>query len=251
MKTRHFCPRLKANEGDERWNYRVNTSARKQTELELLVLRHPSPLITTVESCIRFTPAFCFHCKYFVSISQQICHSETQRRNASVGHYRDGTFQSFVLRWLLRAAASNRPFFISHLVVWGVTARPSQSITRIPSPRPPSLPSWLPPFSKGTCTLFNVHSPRRQCPTWPLTPPGEEKAGLIWCWDPLLPLSERQGTQCGSRLKEGGVSVTTSAHQFVCHILPPTTHTQKHSPPREDGALSTCLLTLYSPRPSL
>lgn len=46
----------------------------------------------------------CFPCKYFSSISQQICHRETQQRNASAGRYRDGTFQSFVLRWLFRSS---------------------------------------------------------------------------------------------------------------------------------------------------
>lgn len=108
----------------------------------------------------------CFPGKYFFCpVSLQICHSVTQRRNASVRHYRDGAFQSFVHGWLFGAAASKRPFFISHLVVWGATARPSQSIAHIPAPRPPPSPLDRRPFSKGTCTLFNVRSPRRQCPT--------------------------------------------------------------------------------------
>lgn len=122
----------------------------------------PSPLITTVETFAGFTPAFCFPCKYFSSISQQICHSETQRRNASVGHHRDATFQSFVLCWLLRAAASERPLFISHLVVWGVTARPAEII--IPSPRPPPSPLDCLPSLRGCVRCLMSTAPGNNAP---------------------------------------------------------------------------------------
>lgn len=111
----------------------------------------------------------CFPCKYFLSISQQICHSQTQCRNASVRHYRDGTFQAFVLCWLLGAAASNRPFFISHLVVWGVTARPSESITHIPHPRPPPSALDCRPFLRGCvrCLMSAAHRDNAPLDLWP------------------------------------------------------------------------------------
>lgn len=102
---------------------------------------------------------FCFPCKYFVSISQQICQGETQHRNAFVGSYRGSAFLSFVL---FIAAASKCPFFISHLVVWGVTVKASH--TFLPH-APSSLPSltartvfWRWWGDGRTCTLFNAHA---------------------------------------------------------------------------------------------
>lgn len=156
---------------------------------------------------------FCFPCKYFVSISQQICQGETQHRNASVGCYRGSAFLSFVL---LIAAASKCPFFISHLVVWGVTVKASHAFL-------PHAPSSLPSltarivFLGGGCTLFNAHSSRRQWPTWPFNQLWK-KAALIWCWDPLLPLAESQGTLCGSR--RGGGSHNISTPICLSHIAP-------------------------------
>lgn len=81
----------------------------------------------------------------FYSISQQICQRQKRCRNASLCRHRDGTFQSFVLRGCSeQLLQTSRPlFFVSHLVVWGVTARPSKSIAHILSPNPPLFPKGM------------------------------------------------------------------------------------------------------------
>lgn len=155
----YLIPRLAAPS----LNFLFLTSQRERLkELEPPVPGLPSsPLITTVETFAGFTPAFCFPCKYFSSISQQICHSETQRRNASVA-----TTEMLHSRLLssagCRAAASKRPLFISHLVVWGVTARPAESI--IPSPRPPPSPLDCLPLLRGCVRCLMSTAPGDNAP---------------------------------------------------------------------------------------
>lgn len=169
--------------------------ARTQKEPELPVLRRPSLPIAAGESCAGFTLAFVSPANIFLPSHSKSATGRHSRETPPQAAIETAHSSLLSFAGCFGAAASNWPlffFFISHLVVWGVTVRPSEGITRIPS----TLPSWLPPFSEGTCTFFSVFNPGRQCTTWPLTLL-RKREGLIWCWDPPRPLSQRQGTQCG------------------------------------------------------
>lgn len=132
-------------------------SAREHTKHELPVILSPQNPALDLHPAL-FPPANIF--------SPSHSKSATARHSAETPPY--ATIETVHSSLLSSAGCSEqllqtgRPFFISHLVVWGERRRGPQraSHTFLP-PSPLDCRSFL----RRTCTLFNVHSPWRQCPT--------------------------------------------------------------------------------------
>lgn len=133
----------------------------------------------------------CFPGKYF---SPSHSKSATARHSAGTPPY--ATIETAHSSLLSFAGCSEQllqfgcPFFISHLVVWGVTVRPSEHHTHSFT-SPSCLPTWLLPFSKRTC-MSTAPQDNGPLDLWPLWGKGRvnlmlrSSTAIVWeAVDPL------------------------------------------------------------------
>lgn len=155
--------------------------------------------------------------------------------------YRGSTFLSFVP---FIATASKYPFFIYHFVVFEVTVKASHAFLPQASSSLPSLTAGQ--FSEGGCVrslMPTTHEDNGPLDLWPC-------CGKKVYWEPLLPLSQSQGTLCDSRQGRGELlHLHTNLFVTYCPLHSHPSSTSTAHP--EKMALFPCLLTPFSScRPS-